>query len=196
MKMRIIGGVARNTRIDCPPGEKVRPMLAKAREAVFGIYSQALPGACVLDLFAGCGSLGLEALSRGAEWCVFVEKDTQARWTLEENLARARLAERCDVIQASVFNCIERLKRLDRRFKLVFADPPYPVWAATAERNRIVEALDRLYEEGLLTERPWLTVHHVPGSPAPEATKRYVLDEQRKYGRSLISIYTTRQREE
>ena len=187
--MRIIAGEAKNTRLRCPEGDEVRPLLSAVREALFNIYRQATPGAEVLDLYAGCGAIGLEALSRGAAWCVFVERSAKARAALEANLDQARLAGRGDVLPGDACACLPRLKRLGRAFKLVFVDPPYPLWASAPERSRIVEFLDSLADAGLLAPRPWITVHHVPGSPAPSATRNFVLDEQRQYGRSLISIY-------
>lgn len=190
--MRIIAGKARNMRIECPPGEAVRPMLERVREAVFNLFRDAVEGADALDLFSGCGSIGIEALSRGAAWCVFVERDSKIRWGLERNLAHVRLAEFCDVIEGDACKCVPRLQRLGRRYKLVFVDPPYEMWQDADGRRRILQMLDSLADERLLTESPWITIHHMPDTPAPEETQRLRLDEQRRYGRSLISIYTLR----
>ncbi|HRU07606.1 MAG TPA: RsmD family RNA methyltransferase [Candidatus Brocadiia bacterium] len=187
--MRVIAGCSRNTRLECPPGNEVRPMLEKVRGAVFNIFNQVTPGATVLDLFAGCGSLGVEALSRGAAWCVFVERNPEARRFLEANLARAKLAASCDVIQGDVYRCVSRLKRLGRKFRLLLVDPPYDVWADAQGRARVLETLDSLSDEGLLAGRPWFVIHHDPRSPAPESTRTLAFDEQRRYGRSAVSIY-------
>jgi len=187
--MRVISGRAKNVPIECPKGLSVRPMLARVRDAVFNIFRQSTQDAPVLDLFSGCGSVGIEALSRGAPWCVFVERDRRTRAMLEENLARARLAEFCDVIEGDVFRCLPRLKRLDRRYRLVVADPPYPLWDSADGRAQVLAFLDSLLAEDLLAENPWFVVHHHPRAPAPKSAGSLVLDEQRKYGNSTLSIY-------
>ena len=191
--MHIIAGKARGVPIECPPGHGTRPLLAMVREAVFNIFRQSVPDQTILDIFSGSGAFGIEALSRGAKWIVFVERDPKVRQYLERNLARTRLAESCDVLQGDVLRCLPRLVRLGRRYRLVFADPPYALWEQPEARARILELADSLVEEGLIEERPWLVVHHRLGDPAPDGVRHFILDEQRHYGRSALSIYAFRE---
>ena len=187
--MHVIAGRARNVPLGCPKGTSVRPMLARVRDALCNIFQRTVADGTVLDLFSGCGSAGIEALSRGATWCVFVERDRRARLALEDNLARTRLAEFCDVVEGDVFGCLGRLRRLGRRFDLVVADPPYPLWQDDAGRADLSDLVDRLVEEGLTGAPSYWVVHHDPKAPTPQATGRWVLDEQRTYGRSALSIF-------
>jgi len=187
--MRVIAGRAKNTPLECPKDRPVRPMLARVRDAVLNIFREVIRHETVLDLFAGCGAAGIEALSRGAEWCVFVERDRRARWILEKNLARTRLAEFCDVIEGDVFRCLPRLKRIGRHPRLTIADPPYALWRESKGREDLMAFLDSLVEEEVTGERPWFVVHHDPKSPAPESSRLLRLDEQRTYGHSALTIY-------
>ena len=191
--MRIIAGKARGVPVECPPGHGTRPLLAKVREAMFDIFRVSVPDQTILDLFSGSGAFGIEALSRGAKWIVFVERDPAARQYLEKNLARSRLAEFCDVIQGNVLRCLPRLVRLGLRYRLIFADPPFPLWAQPEARMRLLELADSLADEALLEASPWLVVHHQVGDPAPDGSRHFVLDEQRRYGRSALSIYALRE---
>ncbi|HWQ24616.1 MAG TPA: 16S rRNA (guanine(966)-N(2))-methyltransferase RsmD [Gaiellaceae bacterium] len=125
--MRIVAGSRRGQRIEAPRGAVTRPTSDRVREAAFALIGP-LEGASVLDLFAGSGALGLEALSRGAASCLFVERDRAACRVVEENLARLGLpggrVRRADAIQA-----LRSEARAGRRYELVLVDPPYEEWA-------------------------------------------------------------------
>ena len=122
--MRIIAGEHRGLRLAAPRGLEVRPILGRARESLFGIVRDAVPGARVADLFAGTGVIGLEALSRGAEACVFVARDQACIATIKENVRRARLEDQSRVVRANVFRAADVLRE-SGPFALVFIDPPY-----------------------------------------------------------------------
>ena len=130
--MRLTGGSDRGRRIKAPRGPRTRPTAAKIREAIFNILGPPPDGA-VLDLFAGTGALGLEALSRGARRVVFVERERQALSVLRQNLRELGVESRSTVIAADVRTGIRRLaasiSKEDRfsedRFSWVFMDPPY-----------------------------------------------------------------------
>ena len=117
--MRIIGGVARSRRLVSPPGDATRPMTDRMRESLFSSIGVRLRGAAVLDLYAGSGSLGLEALSRGAKTATFVEKDPKALTALRANLATVGLGG--DVVATDVDRYVDGCAD---RFDLAFVDPP------------------------------------------------------------------------
>jgi 16S rRNA (guanine966-N2)-methyltransferase len=130
--MRIIAGTHRGRRFAAPKGEHTRPTSDRVREALFSIIGP-VDGASVLDLFAGSGSLGLEALSRGASRCTFVESDRAACRVLQDNLRALGLTgaivARRDAVQA-----LREETTAGRRHDLVLLDPPYGAWAELEER--------------------------------------------------------------
>ncbi len=121
--MRIIAGSAGGIHLKVPPGV-TRPTTDRVREAVFSMLGEAVVGARVLDLFAGSGGMGLEALSRGAAAAVFVEQHVQAAGILQGNLAHARLVGG-RVVKADVFATLRRMAEAGEMYDLIFADPPY-----------------------------------------------------------------------
>ena len=119
--MRVIAGAAGGIRLDVPKRD-VRPTMDRVKAAIFSSLAEATPGARVLDLFAGTGALGIEALSRGAASVVFVDENRAAIQTVERNLARAKFTG--VVRQQEVFAFL-RAAKFEQRFRFIFADPPY-----------------------------------------------------------------------
>lgn len=123
--MRIIAGRARGRRLRVPDLAGLRPTTDRARETLFSILSPLLDGARVLDLFAGCGAVGLEAVSRGARSVTFVERHRMAVAALRANITTCQLEVECEVIATDYRAALRRLGAGDGSFDLVFADPPY-----------------------------------------------------------------------
>jgi 16S rRNA (guanine966-N2)-methyltransferase len=124
--MRVVAGVAGGQRLRAPAGRRLRPTSERVREALFNSLGSldAICGATVLDLFAGTGALGIEALSRGATSAVFVDADAQAVRAVEDNLGATGLGGRARVVQADVFRFLAGAPALPT-FDVAFADPPY-----------------------------------------------------------------------
>ncbi len=131
--MRIIAGTARGVRLAPVPGN-VRPTSDRVREGVFNLLGQFFKGGDVLDLYAGTGSLGIEALSRGCERAVFVERDGRVVAVIRENLRRTGFVGRAEVVRGEVGRVLQRMLTEGRAFNLIFADPPYRI-AATEVRD-------------------------------------------------------------
>jgi 16S rRNA (guanine966-N2)-methyltransferase len=133
--MRVVAGELGGRRLVAPDGTSTRPTTDRVREAVFNSLGSAglLDGALVADLFAGCGAIGIEALSRGAARCVFVERDRSALWALDENLDALDLRDRSKVIAADAVSAAATIDA-----DIVFADPPYDFddWATLLGRVR------------------------------------------------------------
>ncbi len=141
--MRIITGKARGTKLATLPGDNTRPTSERAKEAIFSMLHFAIPNASVLDLFAGSGQLGLEALSRGASHAVFCDLSRDAIRVIETNLAKTKLQDSAKLICADYQHSISRLSGR-QRFDLVFLDPPYALGA-------VPKALSMLLKDDLLT---------------------------------------------
>lgn len=181
---RVIAGSARRVGLAVAPGSAARPMLELARGAVFNSLADRVVEARVLDLFAGSGALGIEALSRGASECVFVEQDPRSARVIAENLEKCRLRDRARIETCAVQTVWERLAG---RFDLVFLDPPFAVaeaWAAAGWERDCADRLQaRLAEAGRV-------IFRVEGDTAPPAQwPGFSLRWERAYGRSLVRIY-------
>lgn len=178
----MIAGSAKGVRLGSVPSG-VRPVSDMAREGVFSSLMDRVPGARVLDLFAGTGALGIEALSRGALRAVFVERDRRALRTIAENLARTRLADRADLVQADATSFVTRDDKRGAPFDLVVADPPYDAPLAGVER--VLEALAR----GWLAA-PWTVVlTRRSGSSTPVIPVHWLVARRLGYGDTLVLIF-------
>lgn len=123
--MRVISGSAKKTSLKMPGGGKVRPTADRVKEALFNILGPMVIEADILDLFAGSGALGIEALSRGGKYCIFVEKDRRVMATLKENLQRTKLIHRADFITQDAGRGLKLLSIRGFTFDIIFMDPPY-----------------------------------------------------------------------
>ena len=179
--LKITGGELRGRAIKAPPGLGTRPTAAKMRQALFNILGPEVQGARVADIFAGSGALGLEALSRGAAWCVFVEKSPAVARLLRDNLANLGLEERGRVLFAGLQAARGELGR-EGPFDLVLADPPYG-------KGLVAQLLDLVAGERLLAEQGQLIVEHSP-QERPEAPAGLRATDHRRYGQSELSFFT------
>ena len=123
--MRVIAGKARRLTLKSIPGLDTRPTIDRIKETLFNILSPYVPGSSFLDLFSGSGSIGIEALSRGARLSVFVENNPKAVKCIQENLAFTRLAEDAVVLQKNAVSAINELSLKKYKFDIVYMDPPY-----------------------------------------------------------------------
>ena len=177
--MRVIAGEARGRRLEALPGTDVtRPTLSQVKEAMFSIVQFDLPGARVLDLYAGSGQLGIEALSRGAAECVFIDRRPDAVKLIQENLALCRLADRVRVRQGDALAYL----RSGEKFDLVFLDPPYASGLLEQALTDIA-AFDICRQHGIIVaESAADTV--LPALPAP-----YRLYREYRYGKIKLTVF-------
>ena len=145
--MRVIAGEARSIPLKTPAGDRTRPTTDRIKETLFNIIQNEVPGASFLDLFAGSGAIGIEALSRGACWCVFVENDKAACDCIAENLKKTRLEPKTSVLKQDVFVALTNLE-YKYSFDVIFMDPPYD----TELERRVLEylTLSRMIDEDTL----------------------------------------------
>jgi 16S rRNA (guanine966-N2)-methyltransferase len=194
--MRVVAGTAKGMRLKVPRGHAMRPTSDMVREAVFDILSEKVAGARVLDLFAGTGALGIEALSRGAAHAVLVERSARCVPVIKENLAYTRLADRARLVRGDVYPEVRKLDAAGEQFDLVFADPPYeargrerraegdPPYIAPAGK-----ALQLLAETGILSKNAVVVIEHASRLALPAEAGVLKLATTRRYGSTSISIY-------
>ena len=155
--MRVIAGELRGRRLKAPEGEGTRPMLDRVREALFATLQPWLEGAFVLDLFAGSGVLGIEALSRGARRVRFVERNAGVCQCLESNVAELGLDDAVELVRG---DALQRFSWGDRPADIVFLDSPYPLLEELRTRRALFEALVELVRSHLAPEG--VLVFHAP----------------------------------
>lgn len=179
--LRVIAGSARGRRLNAVPGEATRPITDRAKEALFNIIGADIQGASLLDLFAGTGCVGIEALSRGAAFVRFTDIQHQAIKTIHANLRLTRLESGAEVLRLDAFSLLERTP--DRTFDYIFIAPPQykGLWRKTLEK------LDA--NPGWLTPDAWVIVQIHPIEFEPLPLVHLAEFDRRKYGSTLFIFY-------
>lgn len=175
--MRVIAGVAKGRRLVAPTGDRTRPTSDRVKESWFSSLQPVLGGAHVLDLYAGSGGLGLEALSRGAAAVTFVERDRRALDALRTNLAAVDLPG-ATVVARDVHQALTE-PLVDAPFDVVVADPPYAT--DQAELTRLLAALLRHLAAGAV-----VTLERGRREPAPSWPAELIADDPRRYGDTTL----------
>lgn len=147
--MRIITGIAKGRAIKAPEGQNTRPTSDRVKESLYNIISKKINGARVLDLFSGTGNLGLEALSRGAENCTFIEKNNDTYKILAYNIENLGFAANSELYKGDAFNILGTLQRNKKKYDIIFLDPPYGMGLIEKSINEI-NKLMLLEENGII----------------------------------------------
>jgi len=174
-------------RLTAPRGIATRPTSDRVKEALFSILDSAnqLVGVHVLDLFAGSGSLGIEALSRGAAHATFVEKSGPALESIRQNLNHTRLTDRANLLNMDVRQALERLTRNATRFDLILMDPPY-------QADSYLEVINRI-EKNLLAKGGILAAEAATRTPLPTHIGSLSRFDRRIYGDTALEFYSMEQ---
>jgi 16S rRNA (guanine(966)-N(2))-methyltransferase RsmD len=182
--MKIISGTLRGRNLKAPRGLTTRPVLSGVREALFNVLG-GMDGARVLDLFAGTGAIGIEALSRGAKSAVFVDSGAEQCAVIRDNLDA--LGVQGEVIRSDVPRALERFAKTGRTFDFIFADPPY-------EQGLSQAALEFVCGRGLLSPHGVMavTVRKSEDLPGQTGTCERIFD--RRYGDTRLAIYGERKK--
>ena len=180
--MRIIGGEYRSRKIKQPPLDMARPTKDRVREAVFSMIADVVPGASVLDIFAGSGAYGLEALSRGASECTFIEKYSNCSNVLKENITSLDLEGVSNVIVQDAEAAIKSLGENGIKFDLIFTDPPY-------KYNTNKKLLIMIYQYDILNPTGTLVVEHSAKEEVPQEEGDVSVYKQKTYGDTSISVF-------
>ena len=179
--MRIIAGEKRGTVIQAPKGAATRPPLDRVRESLFGIVQFEIPDADVLDLFAGSGALGLEALSRGAKRVLLNDSSREALRIVEANVKKLDFAERATLTCLDHALCVRRAAAQGWRFDVAFLDPPY-------NSGFIPAAMEAILCANALNPGFVIAAEH-RSKETIEAPRGFVLADRRSYGEAALSFY-------
>ncbi len=181
MGLRIIGGALKGKKLYSVRDQSIRPTADRLRESIFNILSHRVLETVVLDLFAGTGALGIEALSRGAESALFVDNRKGALSVLKRNIESCKLDQKAEIVKWNIrqnLNCIRSNKP---NFNLVFLDPPY-------NKNLIKPSLFNLYQSNSLKDGACIVIEHSLLESIPTDLIAFDLTDQRKYGKTLVSF--------
>lgn len=180
--MRVIAGEVRGHKLDTLKGNSTRPTMDKVKGAIFNMIAPNVCDSCVLDLFAGSGALGIEALSRGAQSAVFVDKSRESIGIIKKNLEHTKLEKRSVVMNCDACEAVLRLKGKELKFDIIFIDPPY-------NKKIVQKALIFLESNGILKDSGMIIVEHSKDDELPEDIGRFKRIKFRQYGITVISFY-------
>ena len=194
--MRIIAGSARGRRLDAPAGPDTRPTADRVRESLFSIVAPRLSGARVLDLFAGSGALGLEALSRGAERAVFVDSAAAARQAVRRNIEALSFGDRSTLLSMDALAAVARLR--GERFDIIFIDPPYAMrtdalFSAVCDAKLLSADGLIVYEHGREANPDFLP--GAAGQPPTQTGAPFATIDRRRYGDTVVTFLRNRTEE-
>ena len=181
--MRVVAGKAKGRALEAPKGMNTRPITAMMKEALFSMWQFDIYGANFLDLFAGSGSMGIEAISRGATRAVFVEMDRNAIEVIKKNIKTCNFADEAEVYQDDVFARIKWFQKTGQKFDIIYLDPPFTVESIFVP---VMEALD---EADILAQDGCIAIRSLKEKEMPEEFKNLYKYKKKVYGISAIHFY-------
>lgn len=190
--MRVIAGQAKGKALLSVSKPGVRPALNRVKEALFGSLGECVVDARCADFFAGTGSLGIEALSRGARECVFVERSRSCVRILRRNLESTGMLDRAKVWQTDVFRCAPRMVREGVHLDVLLAAPPYALVRETASSQRLLRLFADLCERDVLREDAHVVLEHQAGDLAAPCVRGLAVEGRRRYGQTELTLWRRR----
>lgn len=180
--MRVVAGQAKGLPLKAVPGKTTRPTTDKVKESIFNMIGPFFDGGTAVDLFAGSGGLGIEALSRGIEHAVFTDKDKKAIDTIQANLQKTKMEDQAQVYRADAERALKAMKKNGVSARLLFLDPPYHM-------EKAYGLMERAAEIGLLEEGAIVVCEHDRDIELPDETEHCIRFKKELYGNTIISIY-------
>jgi 16S rRNA (guanine966-N2)-methyltransferase len=180
--MRIIAGLAKGRKILSPEGMGTRPTLDRIKESIFSIIQNYAVGAVALDVFAGTGSLGLEAVSRGARQCYLVDKSPETFAFLKKNVENLGFEDKCTCFNMDSYKALELLAQKKLVFDLIFIDPPYL-------KDMIPPAVEIIAENNMLSKKGIIAAKIDSSETIYTGNGVIELTDQRKYGNTTVCFY-------
>lgn len=181
--MRIVAGSAKGRVLAAPKSDDViRPTADRVRETIFNVLGQRCDGLTVLDLFAGTGALGLEAVSRGAIKAVLVDRDREALDLCRQNATTLQFTEQVEILPASAIAAIAMLGKKGRVFELVFSDPPYALTAG-------LSVLEALGQARVVSDGGVAVIEHGREEQLPERVGDFTQIDERDFGTAIVTLF-------
>lgn len=179
--VRVISGSARGLKLNTPGDDRVRPTTDRVKESMFNIVQDWVYDSQVLDLFAGSGALGIEALSRGASQAVFCDNSLDSIKIIKSNIEKARLADRSQIVSGDFKRCLRDMEAKNQSFDMIFVDPPY-------YKGLFEEVLDTIRSCKILKKDGIVIVEHDAKRPIGQVEGLEVYKEK-KYGITMLTFY-------
>lgn len=180
--LKVIGGSAKGIRLKYPDTKNTRPTQSSIKESVFNILMPYLSDSIVLDLFSGSGSLGIEALSRGAKSTVFVDQNKACRDIILENLKKTKLSEQATVLNMDVTTALKHLNKNGQQFDIIFLDPPYNM-------NFLINTIQSIDEFDIISEEGIVACEHHVEEDAPDFVGGLTKTRTKPYKEKVYSFY-------
>lgn len=180
--MRVVSGTRKGKILKAVPGSSTRPTTDKVKEAIFNIIGPYFDGGIGLDLFAGSGGLGIEALSRGAEKVIFVDKDGKAIQTIYSNINSCGFEDKVEVYRNDAERALNAITKRELTFDLIFLDPPY-------RKQQLIKLLEIIDKEYLLASKGKIICEHDSEIQLPDRIGQFSVTKSEKYGIIAITIY-------
>ena len=188
--MRIIAGCARGIHLSSLKGDKTRPIQDRTKGSLFNILSGVIPGSRVLDMYAGTGAIGIEALSRGAMSCIFVENNRSAIEVITKNLEATKLQDKAQVVLYDVFDVIPYLEKNKIEVETVFASPPYPLVEKGSYRDKLLNLFSLMCSKHIIQPEGLIILQHRKTDfEIPSESLYLELSDTRTYGDTQLSFF-------
>jgi 16S rRNA (guanine966-N2)-methyltransferase len=180
--MRVVSGSCKGRSLKAVPGSTTRPTTDKVKEAIFNMIGPYFENGLGLDLFAGSGGLGIEALSRGLEKVIFVDRDPKAFQIIKENLTSCDLIDQSEVYRNDAERALKAILKRELKFDFIFLDPPY-------KKQQLIKLLESFNKENLLNDEGIIVCEHASDVVLPDSVGSLYLIKKEQYGIIGISIY-------
>ncbi|MFD1705774.1 16S rRNA (guanine(966)-N(2))-methyltransferase RsmD [Siminovitchia sediminis] len=187
--MRIVSGSCRGRKLKSVPGKSTRPTTDKMKETIFNWIGPYFPGGSCLDLFAGSGGVGLEALSRGMDFAIFVDKSKQAIQTIKSNVSICGMEDRCEIYNNDSDRALKAIIKRGIQFDFIFLDPPY-------QKQKLQSLLQLIEDHSVMKDSGYVICEHDTGVPLPDKVGNLKQIKNVSYGMSHLTLYLYSELEE
>jgi 16S rRNA (guanine966-N2)-methyltransferase len=182
MIVRVVSGICKGRPLKAVPGNTTRPTTDKVKEALFNMIGPYFDGGIGLDLFAGSGGLGLEALSRGLEKVIFIDRESKAIQVIQENIKACKFVDQAEVYRNDADRALKALIKRDICFDYIFLDPPY-------KKQQLVNLMEKMDKQDVIKTDGMVVCEHSFDVELPKSVGRLTQIKHEKYGIIAVSIY-------